>query len=71
MTDLAEFGLAGLSAGVAAGRFSPVEIMDACFARIRKWEPRLHAFVALYEKEARQEAEEAARQDVHVSFSAT
>jgi len=61
MTDLAEFGLAGLSAGVAAGRFSPVEIMDACFARIRTWEPRLHAFVALYEKEARQEAEEAAR----------
>jgi aspartyl-tRNA(Asn)/glutamyl-tRNA(Gln) amidotransferase subunit A len=61
MTDLAEFGLAGLAAGVAAARFSPVEIMDACFARIRKWEPRLHAFVALYEKQARQEAEAAAR----------
>ena len=61
MTDLAEFGLAGLAAGVAAGRFSPVEIMDACFARIRTWEPRLHAFVALYEQEARQKAEEAAR----------
>jgi len=61
MTDLAEFGLAGLAAGVAAGRFSPVEIIDACFARIRKWEPRLHAFVALYEQDARREAEEAAR----------
>ena len=61
MTDLAEFGLAGLAAGVAAGRFSPVEVMDACFASIRAWEPRLHAFVALYEQEARQKAEEAAR----------
>jgi aspartyl-tRNA(Asn)/glutamyl-tRNA(Gln) amidotransferase subunit A len=61
MTDLAEFSLSGLSAGVAAGRFSPVEIVDACFARIRKWEPRLHAFIDLYEREARQEAEEAAR----------
>jgi aspartyl-tRNA(Asn)/glutamyl-tRNA(Gln) amidotransferase subunit A len=61
MTDLAEFGLAGLSAGVAAGRFSPVEIVDACFARIRKYEPRLHAFIDLYEREARLEAEEAAR----------
>jgi Asp-tRNA(Asn)/Glu-tRNA(Gln) amidotransferase A subunit family amidase len=42
---LAEFSLAGLAAGVAAGRFSPVDIMEACLARIAGLEPRLHAFV--------------------------
>ena len=26
----------GLAAGVAAGRFSPVDIVEACLARIRK-----------------------------------
>jgi aspartyl-tRNA(Asn)/glutamyl-tRNA(Gln) amidotransferase subunit A len=61
MSDLSEFGLAGLAAGVAAGRFSPVDVMDACLARIARLEPRLHAFVALYETEARRQAEEAAR----------
>lgn len=61
MTDLSEFGLGGLTAGVAAGRFSPVEIVEACLARIARLEPRLHAFVALYEADARREAEEAAR----------
>ena len=61
MTDLSEFTLSGLAAGVAAGRFSPVDILDACFARIARLEPRLHAFVTLFEGEARREAEEAAR----------
>jgi aspartyl-tRNA(Asn)/glutamyl-tRNA(Gln) amidotransferase subunit A len=61
MSDLADFGLAGLSAGIAAGRFSPVDILEACLARIARFEPRLHAFVALYEKEARRAAEDAAR----------
>ncbi len=61
MTDLSDFGLSGLAAGVAAGRFSPVDIVEACLARIARLEPRLHAFVTLYEKAARQEAEEAAR----------
>lgn len=59
--DLAEFGLAGLAAGVAAGRFSPVDIVDACLARIARQEPQLHAFVTLYEAQARRDAQAAAR----------
>jgi aspartyl-tRNA(Asn)/glutamyl-tRNA(Gln) amidotransferase subunit A len=61
MTDLSEFGLAGLASGVAASRFSPVDIMDACMARIARLEPELHAFVTLYEDEARRQAQAAAR----------
>src|SRR4051812_19823385 len=61
MTDLSEFGLAGLAAGVAASRFSPVDIVEACLARIARLEPQLHAFVTLYEADARRQAEEAAR----------
>ena len=61
MTDLSEFGLAGLAAGIAASRFSPVDIIDAYLARIARLEPRLHAFVSLYGQEARRQAELAAR----------
>jgi aspartyl-tRNA(Asn)/glutamyl-tRNA(Gln) amidotransferase subunit A len=61
MSDLSEFGLAGLAAGVAAGRFSPVDIVDAYLARIARQEPQLHAFVTLFEAEARVRAEEAER----------
>ncbi len=61
MTDLSEFSLGGLAAGIAASRFSPVDIMDAHLARIARLEPRLHAFVDLYEQEARRQAEAAAR----------
>jgi aspartyl-tRNA(Asn)/glutamyl-tRNA(Gln) amidotransferase subunit A len=61
MSDLSEFGLAGLAAGVAASRFSPVDIMDACLARIARQEPQLHAFVTLFEADARGQAEAAAR----------
>jgi aspartyl-tRNA(Asn)/glutamyl-tRNA(Gln) amidotransferase subunit A len=61
MTDLCEFGLSGLAAGLAAGRFSPVDIMEACLNRIARLEPRLHAFVTLYEADARARAEAAAR----------
>jgi aspartyl-tRNA(Asn)/glutamyl-tRNA(Gln) amidotransferase subunit A len=59
---LAEFSLAGLAAGVAAGRFSPVDIMEACLARIAGLEPRLHAFVEVYAVEARARAEAATRE---------
>jgi len=61
MTDLSEFGLAGLAAGIAANRFTPVDVVDACLARIARLEPQLHAFVTLYEAEARAGAEQAAR----------
>jgi aspartyl-tRNA(Asn)/glutamyl-tRNA(Gln) amidotransferase subunit A len=56
---LAEFSLAGLAAGVAAGRFSPLDIMEACLARTARLEPRLHAFVEVYAAEARARAEAA------------
>jgi aspartyl-tRNA(Asn)/glutamyl-tRNA(Gln) amidotransferase subunit A len=59
---LAEFSLAGLAAGVAAGRFSPLDIMEACLARIARLEPRLHAFVEVYAADARARAEAATRE---------
>ena len=58
-TDLTALPVHALSAGLAAGQFSPVDLVDACLARIMALEPRLHAFVHVHEAEARQAAQAA------------
>ena len=59
MTDLSSLSVHELSAGLAAKRFSPVDVVEACLAQIEKHEPRLHAFVNVHAKEARLAAEAA------------
>ena len=48
-----------LSRGLAARHFSPVDIVEACLARITALEPRLRAFVHVHGAEARLAAEAA------------
>jgi aspartyl-tRNA(Asn)/glutamyl-tRNA(Gln) amidotransferase subunit A len=48
-----------MSAELDAGRLSPVDIVDAALARIAAADGKLHAFVEVYEKEARLAAEAA------------
>ena len=48
-----------MSAELGAGRLSPVDIVDAALARIAAADGKLHAFVEVYEKEARLAAEAA------------
>lgn len=57
--NLADLTVHELSAGIAACTFSPVDIVDACLARIAALEPKLHAFVAVYADDARLAAEAA------------
>lgn len=48
-----------LSEGLTARRFSPVDVVEACLARIETLEPMLHAFVHVHGKETRLAAEAA------------
>lgn len=48
-----------LAAEIADRRLSPVDVVEACLARIAAHEPKLHAFVDVYEDEARLAAEAA------------
>ncbi|HEX3881653.1 MAG TPA: amidase [Stellaceae bacterium] len=48
-----------LAAEIAAQRVSPVDAVEACLARIAAHESKLHAFVDVYEDEARLAAEAA------------
>jgi aspartyl-tRNA(Asn)/glutamyl-tRNA(Gln) amidotransferase subunit A len=57
--DPSELTVHELSAAIQARRLSPVDLMDALLSRIRRLDPKLHAFVALYEDEARLAAEAA------------
>ena len=50
-----------MSAEIAARRLSPVDIVDAMLKRIESADGKLHAFVEVYEKEARLAAEAADR----------
>jgi aspartyl-tRNA(Asn)/glutamyl-tRNA(Gln) amidotransferase subunit A len=52
-------GVAELSRAFAARSLSPVDVVDALLDRIRKRNPSLHAFIAVYEAEARLAAEAA------------
>ena len=64
---LTELSVSTLSAGMAARRFSPVDVVEAHLARIAALDPRLHAFVEITGVDARLAAEAAhkARQSGH------
>ena len=51
-----------MSAEIGAGRLSPVDIVDAALERIHQADGKLHAFVEVYDKEARLAAEAAAKE---------
>src|SRR3954467_8596421 len=59
-TDLSAMPVHALSAGLTEGQFSPVDLLEACLARIAALEPKLQAFVHVHEAEARRAAEAAA-----------
>src|SRR5262249_40016317 len=48
-----------MSAEIAARRLSPIDLVDAALARIGSQDAKLHAFVEVYDKEARLAAEAA------------
>ncbi len=50
-----------LAPEIAAGRLSPVELVESCLERIATLDPKLHAFAAVYADEAREAAEAAHR----------
>ncbi len=54
-----ELPVHALAAAIQQRALSPVELTDALLARIARYDGKLHAFVALYEKEARLAAEAA------------
>ncbi len=58
-TRLSDLTVHALSEGIAARRFSPVDVVESCLTRIETLEPRLHAFVHVHGKEARLAAEAA------------
>lgn len=49
---MSEESLSGLAADIRARRISPVEALERCLSRIRKWDSRLHAFIRLDEEGA-------------------
>jgi aspartyl-tRNA(Asn)/glutamyl-tRNA(Gln) amidotransferase subunit A len=48
-----------LSADIAAGRLSPVDLVDDCLTRTARLEPKLQAYVSVHAAEARMAAEAA------------
>jgi aspartyl-tRNA(Asn)/glutamyl-tRNA(Gln) amidotransferase subunit A len=54
-----ELPVHALSAAIQSRKLSPVELTDALLARIERLDDKLHAFIALYGKEARLAAEAA------------
>src|SRR6201986_5119289 len=50
-----------MSDEIGAGRLSPVDIVEAALARIAAEDGQLHAFVEVYDKEARLAAQAAAK----------
>ena len=58
-TDPAFLPVHELAAQIAARRLSPVEVVEACLARIEARDSKLHAFTEVYAEEARLAAEAA------------
>jgi aspartyl-tRNA(Asn)/glutamyl-tRNA(Gln) amidotransferase subunit A len=58
-TDLAQLPLHALAAKLKSRSISPVDIVASCLDRIAKLDPKLHAFVEVYETEAHLAAEAA------------
>ncbi|HYB41568.1 MAG TPA: amidase [Candidatus Methylomirabilis sp.] len=54
-------GVGELSRAFGARTLSPIDAVEALLARIRRRNPRLHAFIAVYDKDARLAAEGADR----------
>src|SRR5438552_16396371 len=54
-------GVAELSRAFETRALSPVDVVDALLARIARRDPALHAYIAIYESEARLAAEAADR----------
>src|SRR5437879_12364132 len=54
-------GVAELSRAFETRALSPVDVVDALLARITRRDPALHAYIAIYESEARLAAEAADR----------
>src|SRR3712207_6003439 len=59
VSSLNELSVHQLSAEIAARRISPVDVVESYLARIRTKEPKLQAFVEVYENDARQAAQAA------------
>ena len=59
--DLADLPVHALAANLKTQRVSPVEIVTCCLERIARLDGKLHAFVEVYDKEARLAAEAADR----------
>ncbi len=45
--------------GLAKKEFSSMDLVEACFKRIKEAEPKIHAFLTISQKEAREEAKKA------------
>jgi aspartyl-tRNA(Asn)/glutamyl-tRNA(Gln) amidotransferase subunit A len=58
-SDLTDLPIHALAADIKAHRLSPVEIVAACLERIARLDGKLHAFVEVYDKEARLAAQAA------------
>jgi aspartyl-tRNA(Asn)/glutamyl-tRNA(Gln) amidotransferase subunit A len=58
-TDLALLPVHALAAKLKSRSVSPVDLVATCLDRIAKLDPKLHAFVEVYETEARLAAEAA------------
>ncbi|MDQ6649007.1 MAG: amidase family protein [Actinomycetota bacterium] len=54
--DICRLDTVALVAEVAAGRLSPVEVVDAVLARLERLDPLLHAFVTVVPEQAREQA---------------
>jgi aspartyl-tRNA(Asn)/glutamyl-tRNA(Gln) amidotransferase subunit A len=58
-TDLADLPVHLLSAEIAAGRLSSSELVGHYLERIRRLDPKLNSFIAVYDEDARRAAEAA------------
>ena len=58
-TDLTKLPVHALAAKLKSRSVSPVDLVVACLERIAKLDPKLHAFVEVYDSEARLAAEAA------------
>jgi aspartyl-tRNA(Asn)/glutamyl-tRNA(Gln) amidotransferase subunit A len=52
-SDPSESTVHELSAAIQARRLSPVDLLESLLSRIHRLDPKLHAFIALYEADAR------------------
>jgi len=60
-SDLCDLTLTEATRLLAAGKVSPVDLVDACLARIGRLDGSVHAFITVCADEARSEAEKSAR----------